>query len=342
MYTIRLTSFHKLVMVFLKLSGFDPCNDLFSQSTPRRNGIKNCILKFSSWVYSLVVVGVLLSGFLTLWYQALTNGEYGGTVVLNTVFRLWSAVIFLHVLSFPLAFVSRRKRIIKMNKVFIRWLDEHLSLSSVSSTDFLFVGLFVLTQSTQPIFFLSNHSINSLFHFMLFVLTLSTLLFNTTFMLFNMFVEKIYVKTFEFCLTTIEINFTETHLTMYIKEPNFIWPENFASAREKNNSSRPLAVEILRNLFTHIEYLVSDVYGLVDEFASIFGESILIWTLASLPNYFITVYVIIYTTTTDDVFNFHNYDNFFLLLSQVFSSLQIYSFGDTIEETVSSLSLFNK
>ena len=129
---------------------------------------------------------------------------------------------------------------------------------------------------------------------------------------------------------------------MYIKEPNFVWPETFASTREKSNRSKPLAVETLRNIFTHIEYLVSEAYGLVDEFASIFGESILIWTLASLPNYFITVYVIIYTTTTDDVFNFHNYDHFFLLLSQVFSSLQIYSFGDTIEETVSALSHFIK
>ena len=233
MYTIRLTSFHKLVMVFLKLSGFDPCNDLFSQSTPRRNGIKNCILKFSSWVYSLVVVGVLLSGFLTLWYQALTNGEYGGTVVLNTVFRLWSAVIFLHVLSFPLAFVFRRQRIIKMNQVFIRWLDEHLSLSNVYPTDFLLSGLFVLTQSTQSVFFLSHHTIDSLFHFMILVLAISTLVFNTTFMLFDMFVEKIYMKTFEFCLTTIENNCTETHQTIYIKDPNFIWPENYQSTREK-------------------------------------------------------------------------------------------------------------
>ena len=335
MYTFSVYRFHKLVVVLLKLSGFDPSNGLSIQLNPTQKISELRMLKIASWVYSLAIIGVLLTGLVAFCHQVFLGPNISDNGVSNMVFRLWTLAFFVHVLTFPLVFILRRKRIIKIDKVFDRWIDEHLSLSNVPIIEFLAWGFFTLIYSTLPMFYFSYTKFQTLFDTMIVIMLLFSFVFNITFLLFNIFVEKMYMKTLQVCLTTIENHLSKTPQVSYIREPNFVWHENGEYSPSQGTCVVPLSGDCLKYDFNRIEFFILDAYGLVDEFASVFGMSILVWTLASLPNYFVSVYMIYDATVTGNSFMIPHIQNVFLLLGQIIFSMKIYSIGDTLEETVS-------
>ena len=160
---------------------------------------------------------------------------------------------------------------------------------------------------------------------------------SSAFLMFILYTREICLEIFEVCLALIEENNTVKEQQAFIETPNFFLTQKRPQQNLKHkNEIISLFGASIETQFAFVEFMVSDMLGLWEEFGSVFGSAILVWTLFSVPNYFLALFFLFFTfyESSVPITHFSNFQNTFLIMGQLIFSYQVYSVGDAMENKV--------
>ena len=156
------------------------------------------------------------------------------------------------------------------------------------------------------------------------------------FLLFVLFMRELYNEFFEVCLTLIDAHNTNSEQHAPIETPNYFMTERRQhQSVEYENFVIKLFGTSVDSEFTFVEFVFLDMFGLWEEFGSVFGFTILVWTLFSAPSNFLALFEIITIMQKKASSFLQALGNLFLMISQLILSYQVYSAGDDIKTKVS-------
>ena len=294
-----------------------------------------CIYLF----YSFVINFSKLSCLVACLYSMLPKKIEGKDMVFD---RIWTATYVLQMLWFPLTLIFCNEQVWNVNAVLSRWVQSFIISTNVKTSKIILLLFYSVSVFCVPIIFVFTYFESDYYYS-----TLSSILLGCTatfdgitgitFSLYLALFESVCIGVMNTCLdffkglenpgnrssinrNSISVNHEDTKKIFYIPE---------STSLETNGSC-----DSLENQFIRAEHKISEVYQITEEFASLFGFAILMWTMFSLPNYTLCLYFNLLNIRKGVFSLVGSIIQLAVLSSQLMFGFSVFSIGDAFEKMV--------